>query len=1136
MPKSEPVHYASPGHIQAAAHLYGIETVALEEARILELGCGAGENLLPYALAYPKARVVGIDLWPEEIEAGRQTASKLGIGNLDLQARIFTEIDDSFGKFDYIIIHDEYVWAPLAIREAFIRICRQNLSQQGIVYVSGNVYPGWKAGDILRDAIQLHNHSADSFESVKSNALALLALMADGLAQQNGQNASILAASRHLARHPEYYLNIDYLQSNNATFYLLDLVNAAAQSGLSYVGDSLPQTELPEAYGQNVQLNHSLLSLGQPKAVRQQYLDFSVNRESRRSLFVHQDRAENILIDPDLDRLSKLRVATSLKRKYSSSRNNDKTTLFINPANKEYAFADPMVIAICDVLGSIWPCSTDSQGLLNFTRHIEPGMNDEDKMAAIQEAVKALFHLGELRYSVGMGPYDEHKNDRITLLQGLKPQAMPEDSNRVELSGSNLWHEPFSIELNPSQLQLIKSLTGSKQVLPSTGPMAYEAIAFIEKLRWHGALTASHSAWSSYYAKALEFETNTATPKLHLLPALVAHSLQSELQKKNTPAARGNAPDPSPSIMHRFEALRGKQEYKQAELLARDCTEKFPLSSFSWHALALALQGQGKNQESLMPFLRAIAIQPRNAVFYSGLATSLPATRSGALPEILTSLALSLNPKNVSALIYLGNLLRGKEKREAAEICYRHALELDPNNSAAHKNLGVVLGELGRVEESILQLEQCVAKHPNDYSTHSNLLFSLSLSASITPTELFKAHRRFGISVEKNAIAKPLKAKSTSNASDPYKRLRLGFVSGDLYNHAVANFIGPVWERLNKDAFEIYAYCNNNEYDAVSAKLKNHTNSWIVVTGMSDRDLAAKIQDDGIDILFDLSGHTGHNRLPMFALKPAPLQITWIGYPATTGLKAMDYYVANKHQAPKGLFDDQFTEKLIRIPESIIFEPAPNSPDVNPLPVLTKKIFTFASFNRINKVNEAMLKTWANILIKTPNSRLLLGHMFPEIIKELKDKIQGYGVSAERLIFQPRTSMDKYLALHHQVDLLLDTFPYNGGTTTFHGLWMGVPTLTLGGASMPSRSGAAIMGTLGLQEFIVENEDDYIASAIKWSTETGRLAEVRAGLRERLENSCFLSPDLTVASIERFLRRAWSLWCSGKDAEPFELQ
>jgi predicted O-linked N-acetylglucosamine transferase (SPINDLY family) len=444
-----------------------------------------------------------------------------------------------------------------------------------------------------------------------------------------------------------------------------------------------------------------------------------------------------------------------------------------------------------------------------------------------------------------------------------------------------------------------------------------------------------------------------------------------------------------------------------------------------------------------------------------------------------------------------------------------------------------------RYSKAQISLQRGIALNPGYYDkedgllVHSNLLFLMSHDSELPAEALFAEHCRVGDCFEAGLReTRP----QHSNDPNPDRRLRVGFVSGDFHNHTIACLIEPVMRLLGRYAgVELHAYYSNTVEDDVTHRLRASVHHWQPVAGLSDEELARKIMDDAIDILIDLSGHTMLNRLRTFARKPAPIQISWCGYPGTTGLQAMDYYLADRKWLPPGQFDRQFTEKLLYLPATVPFQPHAAAPPVNPLPALTNGHLTFGSFNRLGKINASTIQLWSQLLNAVPNATLLIGGMALDARQPaLLAQFAAHGIARERLSFHPRCAIETYLGLHHRIDLCLDTHPYSGGTTTNHALWMGVPTLTLAGHTPAARQGAALMGHLGLDQCIAADAADFLAKGIYWSEHLPELAELRAGLRERCARSPVQQPEVIVAALERTLRHVWRRWCQHLPPESFD--
>jgi predicted O-linked N-acetylglucosamine transferase (SPINDLY family) len=493
--------------------------------------------------------------------------------------------------------------------------------------------------------------------------------------------------------------------------------------------------------------------------------------------------------------------------------------------------------------------------------------------------------------------------------------------------------------------------------------------------------------------------------------------------------------------------------------------------------------------------------------------------------------ALSVDPESADAHNGLGATLRAQGNLSEAAAAFRRAVSSRPDFVTAHSNLGMILAQMGRHDEAAAELRRTLVIDPDFAPGYTKLLFCLSHDSAASPDEVFAEHRAFG-----DRFEAPFRARwgRHRNLPDPARRLRVGFVSADLRAHAVSSFIEPLWAALDPGQLEIWVYSNHPHEDEVTLRLKDMAHRWCNIVDMSDEELAGRIGEDGIDILFDLSGHTGGNRLLAFARKPAPVQVSWIGNPNTTGLKAMDYYLADRFSAPPGLLDSLFTEKIVRLPSGALFQPLDPAPAVNGLPALENGALTFGSFNRSDKLTEAVVALWSRVLGAVPGSRMLLGGVSDAPLKEnLAGQFARNGIDRGRISFHPHVGMTEYLALHHRVDLILDTFPFAGGTTSCHAAWMGVPVLTLAGATMASRVGLIINSNIGLPEFIVESEDAFVAQAARWSQRLPELAALRANLRSRVLDSPLCQTQQVARWLERALRTMWQRWCDGKPPESF---
>ncbi len=362
-------------------------------------------------------------------------------------------------------------------------------------------------------------------------------------------------------------------------------------------------------------------------------------------------------------------------------------------------------------------------------------------------------------------------------------------------------------------------------------------------------------------------------------------------------------------------------------------------------------------------------------------------------------------------------------------------------------------------------------------------------------------------------------------------------MSADLYNHSVGYFVEPLLAAWHGNAaVRTTIYYVNKIEDVVSRRLRGYVADWRPVLDLSNDQLEQRIVDDEIDILIDLSGHTALHRLETFARKPAPILASWLGYPNTTGLSTMDYYLADKHFLPPGNFDRYFTEKLVYLPAAWTFEPSCYAPPVNPLPALTAGHFTFGSFNRIAKINEPTVQLWSQLLRAVPGSRMLIAGVPLDVAQQrLVPWFTAGGVAQERLSFHAHAGQERHFALHHQVDIALEPMPYSGCTTSNHALWMGVPSLTCVGETPASRLTAANLGHLRLEEFVAANPEEFVVKGLRWANDLPALSNVRANLRARWQAAPARNAKFFAAGMELALRHMWQRWCAGLPAESFEI-
>ena len=515
-------------------------------------------------------------------------------------------------------------------------------------------------------------------------------------------------------------------------------------------------------------------------------------------------------------------------------------------------------------------------------------------------------------------------------------------------------------------------------------------------------------------------------------------------------------------------------------------------------------------------------------------------------------------PASAIACVDRGRELRLENRLEEALACFEAALRLDPAYARAHAGYAATLGKMGLHRRAIesyweaLRLgpdnagvytglgnrylaqgradlaadcyRRAAALAPEDGAAHLDLLFTLNFDHRRTPEEIFREHRAYGA-----RHGAPFGAPSHAPhvPRDGQRPLRIGYVSGDFYRHAVASFFEPVLANHSRDAFDIVLYSNTLEEDAVTERFRRLAGAgqWRTVTRASDDEMAQMVREDGIDILVDLSGHTAENRLGVFMRKPAPVQATYLGYPNTTGIPAIDYRLTDAWADPPGLADSLHTEKLVRLPRGFLcFGRPEDAPEVAPAPFRRSGAIAFGSCSKSLKWNAEVIRVWAAILRRTPDSRLLLHHctaVRDGLRTRLAEEFFAQGVAPDRIEILGSTGWERHWSWFHQVDLALDPFPYNGTSGTCETLWMGVPVIALAGRTHVSRVSVSLLSVLKLESLIAATPEDYVETAVRLAAGPTELARLRAGMRERMLHSPLMDGPGFTRALEDAYRWMW---------------
>lgn len=543
------------------------------------------------------------------------------------------------------------------------------------------------------------------------------------------------------------------------------------------------------------------------------------------------------------------------------------------------------------------------------------------------------------------------------------------------------------------------------------------------------------------------------------------------------------------------------------------------------------LRRQGRYEEAVHEYQRALAAKPDFVEALNNQAVALADLGRAAEAVALYERAQQIKPDYVDPLINLGNLYRDRARPEQAIELFRQATRVAPRNPFGWNNLGCALSDQGEVREALDSFRHALSLLPDNPHAHSNLLLNLHYTGDTPPEAIAGAHRQYGARFSGTAAA------PHANVPDPERALRIGYVSADFRRHSVAFFIEPVVERHDRARFEVFCYADVGRPDRLTERFRELTGNagWRDIRGYNDARFSELVRADRIDILVDLGGHTANSRLASFAARPAPVQISYLGYPNTTGLEAIGYRLTDAVADPEGA-SPWHSEELVCLGGSFLaFRPPAGSPPVTPLPSLNGggAPFTFGSFNNMAKVSDRVVAAWAEILRRVPGSRLALKNKALGDVParhRLQARFAAHGVGPERLWMSGAIdSLAGHLASYSFVDLGLDTFPYNGTTTTCEALWMGVPVVSYAGSSHVERVGASVLTAARLTDFIAPDLRGYIELAVATAAAPQRLAALRAALRDRLTTSPLLDEPGFTNRLETVYRQLWRRWCAERN-------
>lgn len=543
---------------------------------------------------------------------------------------------------------------------------------------------------------------------------------------------------------------------------------------------------------------------------------------------------------------------------------------------------------------------------------------------------------------------------------------------------------------------------------------------------------------------------------------------------------------------------RDRQETLRAIVCYRTALRLKPDFDFCRRDLCVALAQSGKVDEAqrVMDEGPSFDVDSANYYFFKGNLLNAKELFAEAIPCL--EKAAELSPTDTSILVNLCIVQLKRSDVFSALKTGQRILELEPENVQTYGLMASANQFTGRYDLTVDYYRKALKLDSNHLLVHQNLVFAMTYLTGLSAQEYLLEAR--ACCAKAAARATPFTSWNCPAHAQGARPLRVGFVSGDLCFHSVGLFLHSVLESLDASKITCIAYSNNSVDDAYTAILKPLFREWHLVSTMGDAALARKIHSDQIDILVDLSGHTGKNRLPVFAWRPAPVQVAWLGYWASTGLAEMDYLLVDK----TSVHEDEapnYSEQLWFLPNTrLCFSPPPVDVPVGPVPALAKGFVTFGSFQTLSKVTDATLAVWSQLLARLPTARLRLqshGFKFPESVTHMRDRLVAAQIDPGRVELLGSTNWEAYLAAYGEVDVVLDTFPFPGGTTTAQALWMGVPTITLRGTTLVARQGESMLHCVGLDDWVAESTQDYVRIALEKVTDLSALGALRAELRAR---------------------------------------
>jgi predicted O-linked N-acetylglucosamine transferase (SPINDLY family) len=577
-------------------------------------------------------------------------------------------------------------------------------------------------------------------------------------------------------------------------------------------------------------------------------------------------------------------------------------------------------------------------------------------------------------------------------------------------------------------------------------------------------------------------------------------------------------------------ALRKLQRFEEAVESFNKALALEPDDAAAHYNLGVVLERQGLIEKAIERFQKAALLNPGFAEAYNNLGNAFKKLGQGDKALESYRRAVAAKPDYVDAYVNMGSAYQVLGKSRQTILCCQKALEINPEFAEAYNNLGGAFCDQGDFNASRACYRKALELKPDYTEAHSNLLFSLNYDPDLTNQMMLEAARNWW---QQHGFPLSDRFEHHTRTGTP-RQLKIGYVSPDFRQHSVSHFFLPLIAAHDERQVEVFCYSDERHPDEITERIRKSAHHWRFIADMTDDAVARQIFEDRIDILVDLAGHTANNRLAVFARRPAPIQVTWLGYPNTTGLPVIDYRITDNVADPAGETDPYYSETLIRLPRGFLcYAPYGDTPVPASLPAFDSGTITYGSFNNLAKLNPRVIAVWSKILNGVPNSRLLLkGKQLSEELAQQKlyELFSQNGIGADRLMMMPTTkTTTEHLNLYSAVDIGLDPFPYNGTTTTCEALWMGVPVISLSGDRHAGRTGASILTQIGCDDLIAYTEKEYIKKAIELGGNLQKLTNLRAGLRLKMQNSPLCDPEGFGRTIEKSFWEMWKNWNTAAD-------